>query len=115
MREREPRAEEQQRAFYHYVRSPRAEAPPEAPPVRPLDIPDVVKGYTLSGGNIQNVVHYATIRATKRQAEESGGEADPPLVIYLEDVENGIKRELSKNGIPLSNKKQRSWDSQQRD
>ena len=117
------------RKFYRYVKSRNEEVVQEepvetSPPVRPPDIPDLVKGYALSGGNIQNVVHYATIRATKRQADEKeralkagDGAAltDPPLIIYLEDVQNGIKRELAKNGIPYTNKRQRSWDNRQRD
>ncbi len=114
----------EKRKFYHYVKRRNEEVAMEAsPPVRSPDIPDLVKGYSLSGGNIQNVVHYATIRATKRQAEEKqkalqagdgAAPPDPPLIIYLEDVENGIKRELAKNGIPYTNKRQRSWDNQQR-
>jgi SpoVK/Ycf46/Vps4 family AAA+-type ATPase len=87
----------------HTVESPR-------PKPRPLDIPDIVKGYALSGGNIQNVVHYATIRATTRRLN-----SDAALVIYLEDVHNGIKRELAKNGIPFTNKKRNAWDNQQQD
>jgi hypothetical protein len=88
----------------------------------PPDIPDLVKCHALSGANIQNVVHYATIRAAKRKADEmekrkkAAGDVpveqpEPPLVIYLEDVQDGVKRELSKNGIPLTDKKRKSWDS----
>jgi ATPase family associated with various cellular activities (AAA) len=110
----------------------------------PLDIPNMVKGYALSGAMIQNVVHYATIRAAKRQADEKaketsakgandagqpGGAADAgqqqpqgtpdakqakiSITIYLEDIEEGVKRELSKNGIPLHPKQYQSWASQQ--
>ncbi len=111
--------EMQERIFYRYHNRKKkgsgeeikAEMTEQTSEVR-LDIPDIVKGYSLSGANIQNVVHYATIRATTRQAETG-----TPFVIFLEDVENGIKRELSKNGVPIDNKndKNRPWDNQQRD
>ena len=108
-----------ERIFYRYHQRKEQESGEELKaeigkkvPEEPLDISDIVKGYSLSGANIQSVVHYATIRATTRQAETGA-----PFVIFLEDVENGIKRELNKSGIPLNNKnnKTRPWDNQQRD
>jgi hypothetical protein len=101
--------EKPERKFYRYHREKKEEERlAETTMAAPLDIADIVKGYALSGANIQNVVHYATIRAAKRKANESG-----PLVIYLEDVQDGIKRELSKNGVPLTNKNRKAWDNQQ--
>lgn len=97
------------------------------PPVikeEPADIPDAVKKYELTGGNIINVVHYASIKAVEALHEkernsikkqwdlacketevQSSRESDndqPQLVIYLSDVLDGIKRELIKEGKPFS-------------
>jgi hypothetical protein len=84
------------------------------------DIPDLVKGYELAGGNIINAVHYACLKAVGRRTKQhpvtmsSNGHAgsngtkeilvaeeDDGLVIYLYDVLQGIKRELSKEGKPF--------------
>jgi hypothetical protein len=76
-----------------------AETPKPEKPTPTLNIPDLVKGYALTGANIQNVVRYATIRAVKRQSEAN--EKNAPLTIDYDDVIDGIRRELSKNGIPF--------------
>jgi len=73
---------------------------------KPFSIPEVVKPYELSGGNIVNIVHYAGIKGMKRQREltpDLGEEA--PLTIYLPDVLDGIRHELMKSGIPFTLKK----------
>jgi SpoVK/Ycf46/Vps4 family AAA+-type ATPase len=113
--------EKPKRDFYPHMKRDKEEQPEEktteAEPL--LDIPNLVKGYALSGAMIQNVVHYATIRAAKRQADEkakqatAGGATVAAITIYLEDIEAGVVRELSKNGIPLHPKQHRSWASQQ--
>ena len=100
------------------------------------DIPELAKRYVLSGANIENIVHYASIKGAKREAEKNhtgsaapsadaaagvtaammagataGATADAetaPPVIYLDDVIDGIKLELSKDGIPF-NKKQLNY------
>jgi hypothetical protein len=78
------------------------------------DVPELVKKYVLSGGNIENIVHYASIKGKKRQSE--GNEERKAPVIYLPDVIEGIRRELGKDGIPfVENKKTPSWGSQQQD
>ena len=64
---------------------------------RPFDMAEAVKKYELSGGNIVNIVHYASIKGAKRQ-QEQGQQA---LTIYLPDVIDGIRLELGKNGIPF--------------
>jgi hypothetical protein len=87
---------------------------------RPFHIPEVVKKYELSGGHIVNVVQYACIKAAKRQQERQkqrqattgAGDAgrpavqEEPLTIYLPDVLDGIRHELSKSGIPFTLKEQ---------
>jgi len=75
-----------------------------------VDIPEAVKKYELSGGNIINVVHYAAIKAVEAlhsaKAEPVGYEADDDvpeeLTLYLSDVLDGIRRELIKEGKPFS-------------
>ena len=66
---------------------------------------ELIKNYELTGGNINNIVHYACLKAYEKRmgnpyqtdcAERRG------LVIYLEDILNGIKRELTKEGKPFS-------------
>lgn len=76
-----------------------------------VDIPELVKKYELTGGNIINVVHYAGLKGVEALHEtkamvnagsgEEGQEA-PQLTIYLSDVIDGIKRELIKEGKPFS-------------
>lgn len=93
----------------------------------PADIPELVKKYELTGGNIINIVHFASIKAVeafheniktvsqernKYMAETVSGnnqlkETSYPenlsqLTIYLSDVLDGIKRELIKEGKPFS-------------
>jgi AAA+ superfamily predicted ATPase len=57
------------------------------------DIPQLVKRYELSGGNITNIVQYACLKAIEKKGE----------TIYLQDVLSGIKREMHKEGKPFSN------------
>ena len=86
----------------------------------PIEIPEAVKKYELTGANILNVVHYAGIKAVERLTaarsglnEENvtapgsdGSRQQPPaesqLVIYLSDVMYGIRRELMKEGKAFS-------------
>jgi hypothetical protein len=85
-----------------------AEFLPPSPPDRSqlIDIPELVKKYVLSGGNIANIVHYASIKGAKRQEEinqdRQPEEEETPLTIYLPDVIDGIRRELGKDGIPFA-------------
>ncbi|MEP7229793.1 MAG: ATP-binding protein [Ginsengibacter sp.] len=70
-----------------------------------LDIPELVKNYELTGGNINNVVHYACLIAyEKRSNNPYNGDCEGPssLVVYLDDVLNGIKKELIKEGKPFA-------------
>jgi SpoVK/Ycf46/Vps4 family AAA+-type ATPase len=90
-----------------------------------VDIPEAVKKFELTGGNINNVVHYACLKAVERlypvnaeagklvseyagnghgaplEEEYKRPFSDKKLVIYLEDVKDGIKRELIKEGKPF--------------
>ena len=82
------------------------------------DIPNKVKKYELSGGNIINVIHFAAIQAVKRKkvsmekkllvynnnghfAERAQGDSNK-LKFYLEDIIDGIRREMLKEGKPFS-------------
>lgn len=56
------------------------------------DIPDIVKKVELTGGNINNIVQYACLKAVEKSN----------FNIYLDDVVNGIKRELHKEGKPFT-------------
>jgi DNA polymerase III delta prime subunit len=86
-----------------------------------VDIPETVKKYELTGGNIINIVHYASIKAVEALYEKEKEQQDlvsehaerhrrhrydtntrPKLIIYLSDVLDGIKRELIKEGKPFS-------------
>jgi hypothetical protein len=89
----------------------------------PVNIPETVKRYELSGGNIINVVHYAGIKAVEawhERAKENhqiksvlipidqpesdhmvAENNEPQLTIYLADILDGIKRELIKEGKPF--------------
>lgn len=60
-------------------------------------ITNEVKKYKLTGGNIINAVHFAGIRALKRRS----GSATGKLLFYLEDVIDGIRKEMSKEGKPF--------------
>ena len=96
--------------------------------VRPqVNVPEEIKKYELTGGSIINVVHYACLKAVERlhpehdstkkkrpafhngngfgiDQEEETYPYDPEqkLVIYLTDVQEGIRRELIKEGKPFS-------------
>ena len=82
------------------------------------EIPNQVKRYEISGGNIINTIHYAGIQAVRRNASavrkaellqlngSNGVDLEEPqgnrLVFYLEDVIEGIRREMIKEGKPFS-------------
>lgn len=77
------------------------------PEEKAFDLAETVKKYELSGGNIVNIVHYAGIKALKRQEEDIPPEQrkdGDPLTIYLADVMEGIRHELNKSGIPFNAK-----------
>ena len=111
MREEQKKKDEQpsERRFYRYDRWKGIETAAALAADLPLNIPELVKGYGLTGANIQNVVRYASIRSAKRHQQQE----DNSSTIYLEDVRDGINRELSKNGIPLHRKHNQTWDNQQ--
>lgn len=56
------------------------------------DIPDIVKRVELTGGSINNVVQYACLKAIEKN----------DTAICLDDVLNGIRRELHKEGKPFT-------------
>ncbi len=81
-------------------------------------IPEQVKKYELTGGNIINVIHFAGIQAVEKRQNLSGENSetgsenviDPAhanetggnrLKLYLEDVLEGIRREYIKEGKPF--------------
>jgi SpoVK/Ycf46/Vps4 family AAA+-type ATPase len=85
------------------------------------EIPDLVKKYEISGGNIINTIHFAGIQAVKRNKlsfhkkepillnglngngnHQSEIIDDGRLVFYMEDVIEGIRREMIKEGKPFS-------------
>jgi len=53
-----------------------------------VDLDAIAREHTLSGGSIMNVVRYASLQALK-----AGGNS-----VALDDVEQGIRRELAKEG-----------------
>jgi AAA+ superfamily predicted ATPase len=57
-----------------------------------VDVPELVKKYELSGGNIINIVQYSCLKALEKNKSE----------ICLDDVLNGIRREMHKEGKPFS-------------
>ncbi|HLK31332.1 MAG TPA: AAA family ATPase, partial [Puia sp.] len=77
-----------------------------------------VKKYQLSGANISNVIHYAGIKAVKKMNESSASDrtqdnselindeqkknANDKLKYYLEDIMEGIRKEMIKEGRPFS-------------
>jgi DNA polymerase III delta prime subunit len=72
-----------------------------------INIPELVKGYAISGGCIVNVVHYSSIKALERSHENMAVEKNEvntyaDKTIYLTDVLYGIKRELLKEGKPFN-------------
>lgn len=65
------------------------------------DIPVQVKKYDLSGGNIHNAIHHASIQAIKKRNLPAGNAKDGKLTFYLDDVLDGIEREFMKEGRPF--------------
>ncbi len=71
------------------------------------NLPNQVKKYELTGGNIINVIHFAGIQAVKRRNESSIITSDDEsnrnnkLLFYLEDILEGIRREMIKEGKPF--------------
>ena len=70
-------------------------------------IPNQVKKYEITGGNIINAIHFAGIQAVKRRSEsmknyshEDAGN-DSKLLFHQEDVIEGIRREMIKEGKPF--------------
>jgi SpoVK/Ycf46/Vps4 family AAA+-type ATPase len=72
------------------------------------ELPDKIKKYELSGGNIINAIHFAGIQAVKKRNKllEENGSADESLtnsklLFHLEDIHEGIRREMIKEGKPF--------------
>ena len=59
-----------------------------------------LKRYELSGANIMNVVHHASLKAIQR-AEAASPDNDQPLTIYLGDLLAEIRKELGKENRPF--------------
>lgn len=76
----------------------------------PINIPELVKKYELSGGNIMNVIHYAGVKAVERKNNKKTADSntnnnnnnESTLAIYMTDVLNGIRNEMIKEGKPFS-------------
>ena len=77
------------------------------------DIPNQVKRYDLSGGNINNIIHYAGIQAVKRNNVKIKDPANATYIqenqprpkklkFYVEDVIEGIRKEMIKEGKPFT-------------
>lgn len=85
------------------------------------NIPDRVKKYELTGGNIINIIHYAGLQAVKKyetivipskevvalndcnESVSAIEESDPgKLPFYYVDIIEGIRREMNKEGKPFS-------------
>ena len=64
---------------------------PRAEPEQKIDLGRIAEKYELAGGTIMNVVRYASLKALSRQS----------VVILLEDLEEGIRREFQKEGRTL--------------
>lgn len=62
-----------------------------------VDIPELVKNHVISGGSIVNAVHFACIKAIERHQKNKKQKS-----IHLEDVLNGIRKELLKEGKPFN-------------
>ena len=56
-----------------------------------IDLPRIAEKYDLSGGTIMNVVRYSSLKALSRKTD----------VIFLKDLEEGIRREFVKEGRPM--------------
>ena len=82
------------------------------------NIPEQVKKYELTGGNIINVIHFAGIQAVEKRHDSDDKVSQPDtrdsaglpaanlngsnkLKLYLEDVLEGIRREYIKEGKPF--------------
>lgn len=66
---------------------------------------ELIKSYELTGGNINNIVHYACLKAYERRVDnpyQSDYAEKTGLVIHLPDILSGIKRELIKEGKPFT-------------
>lgn len=70
-------------------------------------IPNQVKKYEVTGGNIINAIHFAGIQAVKRRSEsmknhsDENASDDSKLLFHHEDVIEGIRREMIKEGKPF--------------
>jgi hypothetical protein len=62
------------------------------PPAKEVDLRKIAEKFTISGGLMTNVVRNCSLRAMKNKNKS----------IPLEDIENGIRRELQKEGIIFS-------------
>jgi hypothetical protein len=61
-----------------------------------------LRRYELSGANIMNVVHEASLKGADRGAEAGAGKTrGEPLTIYLGDLLAGIRKELGKESRPF--------------
>jgi hypothetical protein len=65
-----------------------------------VDVPELVKKYEMAGGSIINVVHYASLKALERRNGHDAG-TNEKLTIYLNDVLQGIQKEMMKEGKPF--------------
>ncbi len=65
-----------------------------------VDVPELVKKYEMAGGSIINVVHYASLKALERRNGHNNAE-NGKLTIYLNDVLQGIQKEMMKEGKPF--------------
>jgi hypothetical protein len=65
-----------------------------------IDVPELVKKYEMAGGSIINVVHYASLKALERRNGHAKG-TNGKLTIYLNDVLQGIQKEMMKEGKPF--------------
>ena len=66
---------------------------------------ELIKNYELTGGNINNIVHYACLKAYEKRMEnpyQPDCGIRTGLIIYLEDILSGIRRELTKEGKPFT-------------
>ncbi len=62
---------------------------------RGIDLERLARDYELAGGSIINVLRYACLRAVVREPRE----------IYVQDIEQGISRELNKEGRYLQQRR----------
>jgi hypothetical protein len=62
------------------------------PPAKDVDLRKIAEKYTISGGLMMNVIRGCSLKAIKNKKKS----------IPMEDIENGIRRELLKEGIIFS-------------